>query len=638
MKCHVPEISWHSRDPILSIDFQPSNDKHRRLASCGTDTHVMIWFVIVHHNGETSLEFRSDLNRHTKTVNAVRFSNNGELLASGDDDANVIIWKQVDKSPGDVFDDTIENKEHWVAQKVLRGHIDDVCDICWSPDNIYLLSGSVDNSAIIWNVEKGKKIALLNENKGFVQGVAWDPRDTYFTTLSSDRSLRIFKVSNKKVAYKIHKAVIPHEGLSDKEKGTRLFYDDTLKSFCRRLAFSPDGELLVTPCGIIEQDSGRVVNTVYVFARSDLSEPAYYLPIGEKPSLVIRFCPLFFKLQTPGVNDDGTSKEELEEPLISLPYRMVFAVATQKAILLYDTQRSAPFAHISNIHYTRLSDLTWSSDGRVLAASSTDGYCSLITFGEKELGEVYDGSFPYKETVENNSDSPSGSKSNSPSEPKNNSAKKVDIFRSSKRKSASFKITGAARKINTSPCTTNTPSEVVIVIDEDSIGDGKNSKHSNGNVETAVENKKCNGVEEGHQTRRESSEEKLCANSKDAVTSKDLHQKDSGGSGDSVNACTKDKIVPEAVGDVKMDLGETEQESPDKLQPSKEVCDEASSAEVASDPSSGQDCEMAASDESKDNKQSPEPSGAKPEFGNAADLPKKAPRRVQLVTLCTKKL
>ncbi|XP_037519390.1 chromatin assembly factor 1 subunit B [Rhipicephalus sanguineus] len=640
MKCHVPEISWHSRDPILSIDFQPSNDKHRRLASCGTDTHVMIWFVIVHHNGETSLEFRSDLNRHTKTVNAVRFSNNGELLASGDDDANVIIWKQVDKNPGDVFDDTIENKEHWVAQKVLRGHIDDVCDICWSPDNIYLLSGSVDNSAIVWNIEKGKKISLLNENKGFVQGVAWDPRDVYFTTLSSDRSLRIFKVSNKKVAYKIHKAVVPHEGLSDKEKGTRLFYDDTLKSFCRRLAFSPDGELLVTPCGIIEQDSGRVVNTVYVFARSDLSEPAYYLPIGEKPSLVIRFCPIFFKLQTPGVNDDGTIKEEFEEPLISLPYRMVFAVATQKAILLYDTQRSAPFAHISNIHYTRLSDLTWSSDARVLAASSTDGYCSLITFGEKELGEVYDGSFPYKETVENNSDSPSGSKSNSPSEPKNNPAKKMDIFKSSKRKSASFKITGAARKISTSPRTTKAPSEVVIVIDEDSIGDGKNSKQSNGNVKTALEDKKCNGVtlEKGQQTKRDSSKQKLCANSKDAVTSKDLHQKDSDGSGDSVNVCTKDKIVPEAVGDVKMDLGETEQESPDKLQPSKEVCDGASAAQVASDPSSGQDCEMSTSDESKDKKQSPEPSGAKPQSGNTADLPKKAPRRVQLVTLCTKKL
>lgn len=602
----------------------------------------MIWFIIVHHNGETSLEFRSDLNRHTKTVNAVRFSNNGELLASGDDDANVIIWKQVEKNPGDVFDDTIENKEHWVAQKVLRGHIDDVCDICWSPDNIYLLSGSVDNSAIIWNVEKGKKTSLLNENKGFVQGVAWDPRDTYFATLSSDRALRIFKVSNKKVAYKIHKAVVPHEGLSDKEKGTRLFYDDTLKSFCRRLAFSPDGELLVAPCGIIEQDSGRVVNTVYVFARSDLSEPAYYLPIGEKPSLVIRFCPMFFKLQTPGANDDGSSKEEFEEPLISLPYRMVFAVATQKAILLYDTQRSAPFAHISNIHYTRLSDLTWSSDGRVLAASSTDGYCSLITFGEKELGEVYDGSFPYKETVENNSDSPSGSKSNSPSEPKNNPVRKKDIFRNNRRKSAISKITGDAAKARTSPCMVKTPGDVIVIDDDDVICNQKSSEQSNGNAELLLEDRKCNGVTFGEcqQTRRDSSEQELRSIVEDAATSKDkaLHQNGSSGGGGLVNVHTKDKPVNEAITDVKMDLGEPEQESSIEIQSSKKISEANTAAQVGSDFSSGQDCEMAASDKGEDRQQSPDSSSAKPELGKLTDRPKKAPRRVQLVTLCTKKL
>lgn len=602
----------------------------------------MIWFIIVHHNGETSLEFRSDLNRHTKTVNTVRFSNNGELLASGDDDANVIIWKQVEKNPGDVFDDTIENKEHWVAQKVLRGHIDDVCDICWSPDNIYLLSGSVDNSAIIWNVEKGKKTSLLNENKGFVQGVAWDPRDTYFATLSSDRALRIFKVSNKKVAYKIHKAVVPHEGLSDKEKGTRLFYDDTLKSFCRRLAFSPDGELLVAPCGIIEQDSGRVVNTVYVFARSDLSEPAYYLPIGEKPSLVIRFCPIFFKLQTPGANDDGSSKEEFEEPLISLPYRMVFAVATQKAILLYDTQRSAPFAHISNIHYTRLSDLTWSSDGRVLAASSTDGYCSLITFGEKELGEVYDGSFPYKETVENNSDSPSGSKSNSPSEPKNNPVRKKDIFRNNRRKSAISKITGDAAKARTSPCMVKTSGDVIVIDDDDVICDRKSSERSNGNAELLLEDKKCNGVTFGEcqQPRRDSGEQELGSIVENAATSEDkaLHQNGRSGGGSLVNVHTKDKLVNEAITDVKMDLGEPEEGLVNEIQSSKKISEANTAAQIGSDLSSGQDCEMAASDKGEDRQQSPDSGSAKPELGKLTDRPKKAPRRVQLVTLCTKKL
>lgn len=35
MKCQIPEISWHNRDPVFSIDFQPKIDEHLRLASAG---------------------------------------------------------------------------------------------------------------------------------------------------------------------------------------------------------------------------------------------------------------------------------------------------------------------------------------------------------------------------------------------------------------------------------------------------------------------------------------------------------------------------------------------------------------------------------------------------------------------------
>ena len=37
----------------------------------------------------------------------------------------------------------------------FRGHIEDVYDLSWSPDGSNLISGSVDNSAIIWDVMKG---------------------------------------------------------------------------------------------------------------------------------------------------------------------------------------------------------------------------------------------------------------------------------------------------------------------------------------------------------------------------------------------------------------------------------------------------------------------------------------------------
>lgn len=44
MKLAIPEISWHNRDPVLSVDFQPKSDPNDplRLATGGTDSHVLV--------------------------------------------------------------------------------------------------------------------------------------------------------------------------------------------------------------------------------------------------------------------------------------------------------------------------------------------------------------------------------------------------------------------------------------------------------------------------------------------------------------------------------------------------------------------------------------------------------------------
>nr|CAD7402951.1 unnamed protein product [Timema cristinae] len=398
MKCTIPEISWHNRDPVLSIDIQSGKeDNFYRLASGGTDTHVVIWHVRVQDSGMAEVECAADLQRHQKAVNAVRFSPSGHYLASGDDESVIIVWKQKTDQDAPEFptNDVDTNKEQWLTMKTLRGHLEDVYDLCWSPDSTCLISGSVDNTAILWDVQKGRNMGILSEHKSFVQGVTWDPKNQYVATMCSDRTCRVFNIQSRKVVSRASKSFLPvPEGHELDGKQVRLFHDDTLKSFFRRLTFSPDGELLIAPSGIVESpDTNKHCNATHIFTRRLLNRPVMFLPSPDQYTIAVRCCPLLFELH------DG-------ESMFALPYRMILAVASQSSVVLYDTQQPEPFGIISNIHYTRLTDLTWSSDGRALVVSSTDGYCSIVTFVEGELGKEYK---PSKDTQESDGQTPSKS-------------------------------------------------------------------------------------------------------------------------------------------------------------------------------------------------------------------------------------
>lgn len=180
-------------------------------------------------------------------------------------------------------------------------------------------------------------------------------------------------------------------------KSTMLYHNETLQSFFRRLTFSPDGSLLLTPSGIFKNSSGadeEFTNTVYIYTRSGLNRaPVAHLPGLKKPSIAIRFNPILYKLKNTadgppkklmktgdGAPQDTKSGSEIatKKSFFNLPYRMVFAVATQDSVVVYDTESIRPISYISNLHYSTLTDLAWSNDGETLIISSTDGFCSSV--------------------------------------------------------------------------------------------------------------------------------------------------------------------------------------------------------------------------------------------------------------------
>lgn len=163
------------------------------------------------------------------------------------------------------------------------------------------------------------------------------------------------------------------------KKNQRLFQDENVVNFFRRLTFSPDGNLLIAPSGIWKPDINNPSETEYVawvYARNQFKRgPIAFYPGMKKSTTVVKFCRTKFE-----------KLPNLTESVIDLPYRMIFALASQDSVFIYDTQQAEPIVQLSNLHYHHVTDVSWLSDARALMISSSDGFCSIACFNENELG------------------------------------------------------------------------------------------------------------------------------------------------------------------------------------------------------------------------------------------------------------
>ncbi|VDB90513.1 unnamed protein product [Peniophora sp. CBMAI 1063] len=240
MRVRTLEIRWHDGKPIASCDFQPIGYKKARpaqtdlrafarqsyrLATAGEDNHVRLWMV--HPNmmptalaesasgaGEAPaqprpprVEYLATLSRHTAAVNVVRFSPNGELIASAGDDGMIIIW-HASTAPnqaayGSDAEEVQFEKEYWRPRTTFKCTTMQVYDLAWSPSGEYILTGSTDNVARVFSVD-GKCMTEIAEHHHYVQGVAWDPLNEYIATQSSDRSMHVHSISHKHGALEVH--------------------------------------------------------------------------------------------------------------------------------------------------------------------------------------------------------------------------------------------------------------------------------------------------------------------------------------------------------------------------------------------------------------------------------------------------
>lgn len=109
------------------------------------------------------------------------------------------------------------------------------------PSNLHrVLPGTLSETVLPLSAWTGKLLVL----EGII--TLWGPHmNGVFvqTDLSIHRSLRVYSSQSLKLLSAVNKGALGQGGASK----TRLYHDESMPSFFRRLSYSPDGALLITP-------------------------------------------------------------------------------------------------------------------------------------------------------------------------------------------------------------------------------------------------------------------------------------------------------------------------------------------------------------------------------------------------------
>ncbi|KAH7722364.1 Chromatin assembly factor 1 subunit B [Aphelenchoides avenae] len=419
MQHYMPCIFWHDKEAILCVDvlqkhLSPSTASGRSSQSLGKGTdvyrivtasvqkEVRIWefrlepLPVKESVKQLSVDFIANLLAHHKTVNIVRWSPDGELIASGDVDGFLYVWKvqpqgNVDETEGgdeseedaksdksEKKDDLPPNKENWQRLRLPIRHDSDVTALAWSPQDYLIASASTDESVSVHNATTGRRIWSTRGLRNYVNGIAWDPRGKYVVTLSTDRRWDVLDAAKGTRLRCAHHMQLPSTVIGDctlPEESYKLFHDDQLVSFIRYPEFSPCGEVLFAPVAHLEVGENNLFGT-YVFKRADFDKcrPTGLLP-SLKPTIMVKCSPVIYELRT-----------DIEENFLGLPYRLIYAVMCKECVLLYDSQRSEPIGFVDNLHYFDLTSISWTPDGKVLVVSSQEGFNSFLAFDGDTFG------------------------------------------------------------------------------------------------------------------------------------------------------------------------------------------------------------------------------------------------------------
>lgn len=127
------------------------------------------------------------LEKHKDWVYSVKFSPNGQYLASGSGDDTIKIWK------------TTTSEEY----KTFNAY-DDIWSVDFSPDSTLLVSGGREEIVRIWDVQTGKVIDKFEDHDATIRVVKFSPNGSNIASGSYDSTVKLWNINESRLISTLH--------------------------------------------------------------------------------------------------------------------------------------------------------------------------------------------------------------------------------------------------------------------------------------------------------------------------------------------------------------------------------------------------------------------------------------------------